>query len=86
MAGFHQAVAQGAQGVGLAGAGQPEGQHVDAALHKAALGQLVQLLPQRQGDSVVLEGFPSLARGQPGFLIGADLQINPKPLVRYREE
>ena len=53
--------------MGLAGAGQPEGQHVDAALHKAALGQLVQLLPQRQGDSVVLEGFPGLARGQPGL-------------------
>ena len=67
MAGFHQAVAQGAERVGLAGAGQPEGQHVDAALHKAALGQLVQLLPQRQGDSVVLEGFPGLARGQPGL-------------------
>ena len=63
MAGFHQAVAQGAERVGLAGAGQPEGQHVDAALHKAALGQLVQLLPQRQGDSVVLEGFPGLAEG-----------------------
>ena len=67
MASFHQAVAQGAERVGLAGAGQPEGQHVDAALHKAALGQLVQLLPQRQGDSVVLEGFPGLARGQPGL-------------------
>ena len=63
VAGFHQAVAQGAERVGLAGAGQSEGQHVDAALHKAALGQLVQLLPQRQGDSVVLEGFPGLARG-----------------------
>ena len=60
-------MAQGAEGVGLAGAGQPEGQHVAAALHKAALGQLVQLLPQRQGDSVVLEGFPGLARGQPGL-------------------
>ena len=36
-------------------------------LHEAALGQLVQLLPQRQGDSVVLEGFPGLARGQPGL-------------------
>ena len=44
MAGFHQPVAQGAQGVGLAGAGQPEGQHVDAALDEAALGQMVQLL------------------------------------------
>ena len=31
MANFHQAVAQGAQGVGLAGAGQPKSQHVDAA-------------------------------------------------------
>ena len=45
MAGFYQAVADGAQGVGLASAGQSEGQHVDAALDKAALGQLVQLLP-----------------------------------------
>ena len=61
MAGFHQPVAQGAQGVGLTGAGQPEGQHVDAALDEAALGQLVQLLAQRQGDPVVLEGLPGLA-------------------------
>ena len=53
--------------MGLAGAGQPEGQHVDAALDEAALGQMIQLLPQRQGDSVVLERFPGLARGQPGF-------------------
>ena len=45
MAGFHQTVAQGAQGVGLAGAGQSEGQHVDAALDEATLGQLIQLLP-----------------------------------------
>ena len=65
MAGFHQAVAQGAPGVGLAGAGQPEGQHVDRRA-PSCVGQLVQLLPQRQGDSVVLEGFPGLARGQPG--------------------
>ena len=67
MAGFHQAVAQGAQGMGLAGAGQSEGQDVDAVFHKAALGQLVQLLPQRQGHPVVLEGFPGLARGKPGL-------------------
>ena len=67
MSGFHQPVAQGAEGVGLAGAGQPEGQHVDAALDEAALGQVVQLLAQRQGDPVVLEGFPGLARGEPGL-------------------
>ena len=60
-------MAQGAQGVGLAGAGQPEGQHVDAALHKAALGQVVQLLPHGQGYAVLLEDFPGLARGQPGL-------------------
>ena len=60
-------MAQGAQGVGLAGAGQSEGQYVDTVFHKAALGQVVQLLPQRQGDSVVLEGLPGLARGQPGL-------------------
>ena len=67
MASFHQAVAQGAPGVGLAGAGQPEGQHVDAALDEAALGQMIQLLPHGQGYAVVLEGFPGLARGQPGL-------------------
>ena len=55
------------EGVGLAGAGQSEGQHVDAALDEAALGQMVKLLPQRQGDSVVLEGLPGLTRGQPGL-------------------
>ena len=63
MSGFHQPVAQGAEGVGLAGAGQPEGQHVDAALDEAALGQVVQLLAQRQGDPVVLEGFQVLPEG-----------------------
>ena len=52
---FHQPVAQGAPGVGLAGAGQPKSQHVDASLHKAALDQLVQLLPHGQGYAVVLE-------------------------------
>ncbi len=67
LAGLHQAVAQGAQGVGLAGAGQPEGQHVDAALDEAALCQMIQLLAQSQGDPVVLEGLPGLARGQPGL-------------------
>ena len=55
MAGFHQPVAQGAQGVGLAGAGQSEGQDVDAVLDETALGQMVQLLAQRQGHPVVLE-------------------------------
>ena len=54
MARFHQAVAQGAKGVGLAGAGQSEGQHVDAAIHEAALGQMIQLLPHGQGHAVVL--------------------------------
>ena len=46
VAGFHQAVAHGAQRVGLAGAGQAEGQDVDAVLGEVAIGQLVQLLPQ----------------------------------------
>ena len=45
MAGFHQPVSQGAERVGLAGAGQPEGQHVDAMFHETTLGQMVQLLP-----------------------------------------
>ena len=44
MASFHQAVSQGAERVGLAGAGEPEGQHVDAVFHEAALGQMIQLL------------------------------------------
>ena len=57
MAGFHQALAQGAKGVGLAGAWQSEGQHVDAALDESALGQLGQL---GQRDSVLLEGLPGL--------------------------
>ena len=38
---------------------------VDAALDESALGQLGQLLPHGQGDPVMLEGFPGLARGQP---------------------
>ena len=68
VAGFHQAVAQGTQGVGLAGAGQSEGQHVDAALDEAALGQVVQLLAQGQRHPVVLDSLPGLARGEPGPL------------------
>ena len=68
-----------AQGVGLAGAGQSEGQHVDAAVYEATAGQLVQLLPERQGHPVVLEGLPSLARGQPGC--GAQPGDAPLPAV-----
>ena len=52
--------------MGLAGAGQSEGQHVDAAVDEAAVRQLAQLLPQSQGHTVVLEGLPGLAGGQPG--------------------
>ena len=48
--------------MGLPGAGQSEGQHVDAAVDEAAAGQLAQLLPQSQGHTVVLEGLPGLAR------------------------
>ena len=47
--------------------GSPKARTLTPLFDEAALGQLVQLLPQRQGDSVVLEGFPGLARGQPGF-------------------
>ena len=50
-----QVVAQGAQDMGLAGAGQSESQDVDAPVDEAALGQLVHLLPQRQGHPVVFE-------------------------------
>ena len=70
VAGFHQTVAQGAERVGLAGAGQSEGQHVDAVFHEVALGQLVQL-PRRQGHAIMLEGLPSLARGEFGRLTQA---------------
>ena len=66
--GFHQAMTQGAQRVGLAGTGQTEGQHVDAVFHEAPLGQLVHLLSERQGHPVVFEGFPGLARGEFGPL------------------
>ena len=69
MAGFHQPVAQGAQGVGLAGAGQSEGQDVDAVLHETALGQMVQLLAQRQGHPVVLEE-PAPVKTLTGVCIG----------------
>ena len=71
MAGFHEAVAQGTQRVGLAGAGEPEGQHVDAVFHEAALGQLVSAsgaLAKGQGHPVMLESLPSLARGELGYL------------------
>ncbi len=39
-------VAHGAEGVSLAGAGQPESQHVDASVHEAAFGQFPQFLLQ----------------------------------------
>ena len=64
MSRLHQPVSHGAQGVGLAGARQPEGQHVDAAVQESSVGQSVQLLSERQGHPVVLEGLPSLARRQ----------------------
>ena len=69
---FHQAMAQGAQGVGLAGAGQTEGQDVDPVFHEAALGQVVQLLPQGQRHPVVLEGLPGFAGRQPRFPTAPD--------------
>ena len=49
MASFHRTVAQGAPGVGPAGAGPSEGQHVDAVFPQAPLGQMVQLLAQGRG-------------------------------------
>ena len=58
MTSFHQAVAQGAQGVGLAGAGQSKRQDVHAPIDKTTLGQMVKLLAQRQGHPVALEGLP----------------------------
>ena len=86
MAGFHQAVAQGAPGVGLAGVGQPEGQHVDAALDEAALGQVVQLLPERQRHPVVLEGLlgalPHLNR-YPTKVVTSNKML-PKSTVAHR--
>ena len=54
--------------MGLAGAGQSESQDVDTPLHEAALGQLVQLLPERQGHRVVLESLPGLALWELGLL------------------
>ena len=47
--------------------GKSEGQDVDAVLHETALGQMVQLLAQRQGHPVVFESLPGLAQRQPGF-------------------
>ena len=44
---LHQPVAHGAQGVGFAGARQPEGQHVDAVVDEAAVGEFTQLLSER---------------------------------------
>ena len=67
VAGCPPAVAQGAEGVGVAGAGWSKGGDIDAAFDELALGQMVQLLAQGQGRSVILEGFPGLARGQPGL-------------------
>ena len=72
-------MSHGAQGVGLAGAGQPEGQHVDAVFHEASAGQLVQLLSERQGHPVMLEGLPGLARRQPRC--GAQPADAPLPAV-----
>ena len=54
--------------MGFAGAGQPEGQHLDAVFHEAALAQLVQLLSQSQRHPVMLEGLPGLARREFGCL------------------
>ena len=63
----------------LAGARQPEGQHVDAPVDEAALGQFPQSLSQSQGYPFVLEGLPGLARGQLGR--GAQPGDAPLPAV-----
>ena len=76
---LHQPVAQGAQGVCFPGAGKTEGQDVDAAVDEAAVGQFPQLLSERQRHPVVLEGFPGLARRQPGR--GAQPADAPLPAV-----
>ena len=68
MAGFHQPVAQGAERVGLAGAGQTEGQHVDAVFHEAALGQMVHLLSHEPGASGHARRFPRSCRRELGRL------------------
>ena len=53
--------------MGLASAGEAEGQDVDSPFHEITPGQLVQPLAQGQGQPAVLEGLPGLARGEPGF-------------------
>ena len=47
---------------------QTKGQDVYAKIHEATLGQQVHLLPQRQGQPVMIEGLPDLARGEFGLL------------------
>ena len=71
MASFHQAVAQGAQGVGLAGAGQSKRQDVHAPIDKTTLGQMVKLLAQRQGHPVALEGLPEGSLDSPAQPVDA---------------
>ena len=78
-----------AEGVRLAGAGQSEGQHVDAALDEAAVGQFIQLLTQAEGHTLVLERLPGLACGQPGLLaqpVGAPLPTVLGFLLQHLQE
>ena len=86
MSRFHQAVAHGAQGVGLASAGKSEGQDVDALFGEVAVGQLVQLLPQGQVLSVhgLHQGQVS-SRGSPGLVVQAEpAHSQEDALPRYR--
>lgn len=57
-------VPDGARRVGLAAAGQPEGQPVDGAVTEVAGGELAESLGERRGQAVGLQGGEGLAGRQ----------------------
>ena len=71
--------------MGLAGAWQSEGQHVDAAVDEAAVRQFAQLLPQSQGHSVVLEEPAPVKTGVSQVLPAGSLDaVRSLPMRRCR--
>ena len=61
-AGLNQPVPYGAHGMGLARAGHPERQHVDATVDEVPLTESLDLLSELHRGPVVLEGVPRSCR------------------------
>ena len=74
-----QAVAYGAHGVGLAGAGQSESQDIDASLDEAPIGQVVELLSERHRHPTPAPSTHASARHRgraPGVALNGEVSVS----------